>query len=139
MRDLTAEDAARLLSALLRVRDAAAAAKSTIDGTSIADGNPSVLPAVCAILAEAVDAIAAAGGGPEPATARTPLTDRQASILAYIAGYRDRNGYAPSVREIGAAHGIRSPSGVAAQLRALRKKGYVRWKTTLARSLTPIP
>jgi repressor LexA len=62
---------------------------------------------------------------PEPA--ETPgLTPRQQRILAVIRDSVARRGYPPSVREIGEAVGLASPSSVAHQLSALQKKGYLR-------------
>lgn len=56
----------------------------------------------------------------------TDLTDRQHAILEYILQtHRDR-GYPPTVREIGDAVGLSSPSSVHAQLRTLVDRGYLR-------------
>jgi repressor LexA len=54
------------------------------------------------------------------------LTQRQRRILEFIRGAVDRNGYPPSVREIGEAVGLVSPSSVAYQLKQLEEKGYLR-------------
>jgi repressor LexA len=54
------------------------------------------------------------------------LTPRQQRILAVIRDSVERRGYPPSVREIGEAVGLASPSSVAHQLSALQKKGYLR-------------
>lgn len=56
----------------------------------------------------------------------TPLTDRQRQILEHIAGSIRRSGIVPSVREIGQALGMRSPSTVHQHLMALERKGYIR-------------
>lgn len=53
------------------------------------------------------------------------LTARQRAILEYIARARDERGYPPSVREIGDAVGLHSPSSVHAQLATLEEKGYL--------------
>ena len=54
------------------------------------------------------------------------LTKRQRSILEFILQtHRDR-GYPPSVREIGDAVGLQSPSSVHAQLATLAERGYLR-------------
>ena len=45
-------------------------------------------------------------------TQREPLTNSQADMLAAIAKYIKRHGYAPSVRDCGEAMGICSPKGV---------------------------
>jgi repressor LexA len=54
------------------------------------------------------------------------LTQRQRRILEYIRGSVERNGYPPSVREIGENVGLVSPSSVAYQLKELERKGYLR-------------
>lgn len=57
---------------------------------------------------------------------RKPLTQRQMLIVAEIRRSVESRGYPPSVREIGDAVGLTSPSSVAHQLRALEAKGYLR-------------
>ncbi len=54
------------------------------------------------------------------------LTDRQRTILQMIRTSVADRGYPPSIREIGDAVGLTSPSSVAHQLRTLEKKGYIR-------------
>jgi repressor LexA len=54
------------------------------------------------------------------------LTARQRRILDFIRGWVEQHGYPPSVREIGEAVGLVSPSSVAYQLKELEKKGYLR-------------
>ncbi len=54
------------------------------------------------------------------------LTDRQRTILQMIRSSVADRGYPPSIREIGDAVGLTSPSSVAHQLRTLEKKGYIR-------------
>ncbi|MDO3700509.1 transcriptional repressor LexA [Micromonospora sp. C28SCA-DRY-2] len=61
---------------------------------------------------------------PDPAT--VDLTARQRRILEFIRTWVDRHGYPPSVREIGEAVGLVSPSSVAYQLKELEKKGFLR-------------
>jgi repressor LexA len=56
----------------------------------------------------------------------TPLTDRQREILEHIAASIRRTGIVPSVREIGQAMGMRSPSTVHQHLMALERKGYIK-------------
>ena len=54
------------------------------------------------------------------------LTDRQRAILDFIVStHRDR-GYPPTVREIGDAVGLSSPSSVHAQVRTLVERGLIR-------------
>ena len=54
------------------------------------------------------------------------LTPRQRRILDYIRDTVERRGYPPTVREIGEAVGLVSPSSVAYQMGVLQKKGYLR-------------
>lgn len=55
-----------------------------------------------------------------------PLTVRQRQILEHLALCIRRSGYVPSVREVGRALGLRSPSTVHQHLHALERKGYIK-------------
>ena len=57
--------------------------------------------------------------------ATAKLSKRQAAIYEYICTYTDEHGYPPSVREIGAAVGLASPSTVHMHLKALEQKGFI--------------
>lgn len=59
------------------------------------------------------------------------LTKRQQMILQYVMDYVQREGYPPSIREIGKEFGIGSLRGVTVHLDALERKGYI------SRSNTP--
>ena len=52
------------------------------------------------------------------------LTSRQESILSYIADTLRERGFPPSVREIGEAVGLTSPSTVHSHLATLQKHGF---------------
>ncbi|MFV1990458.1 MAG: transcriptional repressor LexA [Acidimicrobiales bacterium] len=54
------------------------------------------------------------------------LTDRQREILDFIEAQMSQKGYPPSVREIGAAVGLNSPSTVHSHLSSLQRLGYLR-------------
>lgn len=54
------------------------------------------------------------------------LTVRQRKVLEVIRDSVQRRGYPPSVREIGEAVGLKSPSSVAHQLSVLQRKGLLR-------------
>lgn len=71
----------------------------------------------------------------EPDNGKKALTSRQAKILAVIREAVDARGYPPSVREIGDAVGLTSPSSVAHQLRVLEKKGFLRRDPNRPRAL----
>lgn len=60
---------------------------------------------------------------------RQPLTDQQARVLAWIEANAAM--YSPTVREIAAAFGFKSPNGVACHLEALERKGYLRRNGTV--------
>lgn len=68
-------------------------------------------------------------------TRRSDLTERQQAVLAVIHDYLEEQGYPPSVREIGDAVGLSSPSSVHHQLAQLEKKGYLRRNPTKPRAL----
>ncbi|MBM2618990.1 transcriptional repressor LexA [Actinoplanes sp. LDG1-06] len=55
-----------------------------------------------------------------------PLSKRQRQILSMIREWIDQHGYPPTIREIGAAVGLDSPSSVAHQLKVLDDRGYIR-------------
>jgi repressor LexA len=63
---------------------------------------------------------------PDAAAGPDGLTRRQRLVLAHIRESVERRGYPPSMREIGQAVGLTSPSSVAHQLSALERKGYLR-------------
>jgi len=54
------------------------------------------------------------------------LTSRQQQILAFISQQMRERGFPPSVREIGAAVGLTSPSTVHSHLATLQEHGYLR-------------
>ncbi|HEY0000093.1 MAG TPA: transcriptional repressor LexA [Actinoplanes sp.] len=54
------------------------------------------------------------------------LTARQRQILTMIRDWVDQHGYPPTMREIGAAVGLASPSSVAHQLKTLEELGLLR-------------
>lgn len=54
------------------------------------------------------------------------LTNRQRRVLDVIRDSVDARGYPPSLREIGEAVGLTSPSSVAHQLKMLERKGHLR-------------
>ncbi len=56
---------------------------------------------------------------------RRPLTSRQREILDFMESFTREHGYPPTVREICAATGLRSPRSVSQHLQALERKGYI--------------
>jgi repressor LexA len=71
----------------------------------------------------------------QPAPVKKGLTSRQTKVLAVIRAAVEARGYPPSVREIGEAVGLTSPSSVAHQLRVLEQKGYLRRDPNRPRAL----
>ena len=63
---------------------------------------------------------------PDPAVDPGELTPRQRRVLEVIRSAVERRGYPPSMREIGEAAGLASPSSVSHQLRVLETKGFIR-------------
>jgi len=63
------------------------------------------------------------------------LTGRQREIWSFLVGYVDRHGYPPTVREIGEAVGLASPSTVHAHLANLERAGLLRRDPTKPRAL----
>ncbi|WOQ18478.1 transcriptional repressor LexA [Raineyella sp. W15-4] len=57
---------------------------------------------------------------------RKELTPRQQLILDIIRATVEDRGYPPTVRELGDAAGLSSPSSVSHQLKVLEEKGYIR-------------
>jgi repressor LexA len=66
-----------------------------------------------------------AGSAPAKGGEMEPITDRQRKILDFIQTTVKQRGYPPSVREIGEAVGLHSPSSVHAQLAGLAEKGLL--------------
>jgi repressor LexA len=63
------------------------------------------------------------------------LTQRQREVYEYVVSYADSHGYPPTVREIGEAVGLASPSTVHAHLANLERAGYLRRDPTKPRAL----
>ena len=63
------------------------------------------------------------------------LTGRQQEIWTFLVDYADRHGYPPTVREIGEAVGLASPSTVHAHLANLERAGLLRRDPTKPRAL----
>jgi repressor LexA len=63
------------------------------------------------------------------------LTDRQHEVLDYIGQYTSEHGRSPTVREIGAHFGFRSPFGAQRHLKALQKKHAIERDPRVARGI----
>ena len=75
-----------------------------------------------------------AGSTGDP-TGNTMLTERQQEIWQFLVEYVDGHGYPPTVREIGEAVGLASPSTVHAHLANLERAGLLRRDPTKPRAL----
>ena len=63
------------------------------------------------------------------------LTERQQEIYEFLKEKILKRGYGPTVREIGAAFGIRSPNGVMCHLKALERKGLITREAHMSRAI----
>jgi repressor LexA len=73
---------------------------------------------------------------PDPRLTGSPrLTERQQEIWQFLAAYVDDHGYPPTVREIGDAVGLASPSTVHAHLANLERAGLLRRDPTKPRAI----
>jgi repressor LexA len=68
-------------------------------------------------------------------SAQPLLTARQQEIWQFLVDYVDRHGYPPTVREIGEAVGLASPSTVHAHLANLERAGLLKRDPTKPRAL----
>lgn len=66
---------------------------------------------------------------------KVKLTGRQQQIYDYVRKVIKTNGIPPTIREIGQAFDIHSTNGVREALAVLEKKGYIRRKPYLSRSI----
>ncbi|MFO0748658.1 MAG: transcriptional repressor LexA [Myxococcota bacterium] len=74
----------------------------------------------------------------ESRESRERLTDRQQEVLEFIQTKIHRDGYPPTIREIGDHLGIRSTNGVNDHLKALTKKGYLNRTESKSRACVPV-
>ena len=70
---------------------------------------------------------------------RKGLSKRQQDIYEYICTYSKDHGYAPSVREIGNAVNLASPSTVHLHLKTLQEKGLIRRDPKKPRTIEIVP
>lgn len=66
------------------------------------------------------------------------LGTKQQQIYEYILSYTDQNGYPPSVREIAAAVGLKSPSTVHFHLKGLEEAGVITRGAGKTRAITAV-
>ena len=63
------------------------------------------------------------------------LTDKQGKVLAFVEDYIRDAGYPPSLRDICARFGIKSPKNARKHLDSLEKKGFIRRRPGLSRAI----
>lgn len=63
------------------------------------------------------------------------LTKRQESVLDFLREFISVRGYAPSLREICAKFGIKSPKNAKKHLEAIEKKGFLKRSPNLSRAI----
>lgn len=63
------------------------------------------------------------------------INKREKEILKFIESHVNKNGYPPSVREIGKGVGLKSTATVHTYLKALEKKGYIKKEDQKGRTL----
>lgn len=63
------------------------------------------------------------------------LNEREEQILKAIMDYNNKNGFNPSIREIGEIVGLKSSSTVHKYLGSLEEKGYIERKENCPRAL----
>lgn len=63
------------------------------------------------------------------------LTARQAQVLEFIQDFLADHGYPPTVREVAARFGFRSPRAAHDHMKALEKKGFMRSEPGLPRAI----
>lgn len=64
-----------------------------------------------------------------------PLTSQQRRVLDFLAEYSERNGFPPTLREIGQGVGLSNVNAVRGHLSALEKKGHIARTADKARSI----
>ena len=64
-----------------------------------------------------------------------PLTKKQKAIFDFVQAFQKKNGYPPTLEEIGEKFGLSSPATVHQYLDALRIKGYIQRDKGHARSI----
>jgi len=67
------------------------------------------------------------------------LTKRQRQILDFITEFKNKNGYAPSFREIGENFGLTSTATIHAHIKSLERKGFVKFDFNSPRSVEIVP
>lgn len=67
------------------------------------------------------------------------ITKRQRQIYDFVCAYIERHGYAPTIGEICAEFGLSSVATVHKHLTNLERRGWIRRRSNLSRSIEPVP
>jgi len=70
-----------------------------------------------------------------PSHIREPLSDRRREILEVIMTHQQAKGYPPSMREIAAVVGLKSPASIKGHIDVLVRAGYLRTDPTRPRAI----
>lgn len=63
------------------------------------------------------------------------LSERHRKIMEFLTSFQEKNGYAPSIREIGQNIGVKSTSLIDYYLRQLEEKGFINRNDRISRSI----
>ncbi len=63
------------------------------------------------------------------------VTALERDMLLFIGTYRNENGFAPTIREIGDAVGLRSTASVQMHLKQMEKAGLIKRRRNMARTV----
>lgn len=79
------------------------------------------------------------GGKTRKNTEMSSLSSPQQQLYDWLAAFIQEHGYAPSVRQMMQAMGLKSPAPVQSRLKYLKQKGYIDWEEGKARTLRLLP
>lgn len=65
-----------------------------------------------------------------------PISGRTGDVFAFICDHIDEHGFAPTIREIGAAIGLASTNAVRFHLGKLEQDGWIKRERSTARTIT---
>ena len=74
-------------------------------------------------------------GGLVPSSSLESLTPAQQELYDWLADYIGSHQHSPSIRQMMAAMGLRSPAPIQSRLRHLQQKGWITWQEGQARTL----
>ena len=73
-----------------------------------------------------------------PSSSLESLTPAQQELYDWLADYIGSHQHSPSIRQMMAAMGLRSPAPIQSRLRHLQQKGWITWQEGQARTLQPL-